>query len=263
MLGPGLSRSTLKSIGYRPIFLQSSYRRLLSTPTFPCVDQHAARASRLSGPDPPYMRPSPSSYKVFHHPQPLPLTYSEPLPSFDIAYETWGTLSPTKDNVILLHTGLSASSHAASTPSNPSPGWWEKFIGPRKAIDTDQFFIICTNVLGGCYGSTGPSSNDPRTSKLYATTFPIISIFDMVRAQFRLLDHLGIDSLYASVGCSMGGMQSLAAGWMFPDRVQRIVSISGTGRTTPAAIAMRYSQRSGLYATSYDLSCMVMGFFFG
>jgi homoserine O-acetyltransferase len=237
-------------------------------PSFPCVDQHSARESRIllqratqssdpssSGPEPPYARPSPSTYTVYHHAKPLPLTYAEPLPELDIAYETWGTLSPARDNVILLHTGLSASSHAASTRENPAPGWWEKFIGPGRALDTRRFFIICTNVLGGCYGSTGPSSIDPTTGKPYATSFPVIGIFDMVRAQYALLDHLGIEKLYASVGSSMGAMQSLAAGWMFAERVGKVVSISGTARSSPSSIAMRFAQRSGMYSSSLvDLS---------
>ncbi|KIP12793.1 hypothetical protein PHLGIDRAFT_81313 [Phlebiopsis gigantea 11061_1 CR5-6] len=237
-----------------------------SQPSFPCVDAHAARESRIlassskasssqsassrsnEGPEPPYARPSPSSYKTYHHAEPLPLVYAPPLPQFDIAYETWGTLSPAKDNVILLHTGLSASSHAASTELNPAEGWWERFIGPGRALDTNQFFIICTNVLGGCYGTTGPSSIDPSIGQPYATRFPVISIFDMVRAQFCLLDHLGIDKLYASVGSSMGAMQSLAAGWLHPERVGKVVSISGTARSSPSAIAMRFAQRSVLMA---------------
>lgn len=235
-------------------------------PHFPCVDAHAARESRIitsrsssssastsSGPEPPYARPNPTTYKVYRHQSPLPLVYTDPLPAFDIAYETWGTLSPRKDNVILLHTGLSASSHAASTDLNPADGWWEKFIGPGKALDTNQFFIICTNVLGGCYGSTGPSSIDAATGEPYATRFPVLSIFDMVRAQFCLLDHLGIDALYASVGSSMGAMQSLAAGWLYPERVGKVVSISGTARSSPSAIAMRFAQRSG----EFDLQSCV------
>ena len=239
-------------------------------PSFPCVAQHAARektirslrvpssssssdlSSSSSGPEPPYGRPSPSSYHRYHHTQPLPLTYAAPLPEFDIAYETWGTLSPARDNVILLHTGLSGSSHAASTPENPAPGWWEKFIGPGRALDTQQFFVICTNVLGGCYGSTGPSSVDPATGRPYATTFPVISIFDMVRAQFALLDHLGVEKLNASVGSSMGAMQSLAAGWMFPKRVGKVVSISGTARSSPSSVAVRYAQRSGMFLPLYS-----------
>ncbi|KAG8788069.1 hypothetical protein FRB91_008701 [Serendipita sp. 411] len=250
--------------------------------SFPCVDAHAARESKLqsrnnnsngsnksesatntsngnnkkdpssSGPEPPYARPNPSSYHTFTSKKPLPLVYypDQSLPAFDIAYETWGTLNADKSNAILLHTGLSASSHAASTPSNPSPGWWEKFIGPGKALDTNEHFIICTNVLGGCYGSTGPSSPDPSDSNgsAYATRFPILSIFDMVRGQFALLDELGIEKLYASVGSSMGAMQSLAAGWLHPERVGKVVSISGTARSNPGAIAMRFAQRSVLMA---------------
>ena len=242
-----------------------------STPYFPCVEAHATRESRLqsragaatpqsvssdpceTGPEPPYARPSPHSYQKFTSTTPLPLVYypNNPLQTYDIAYETWGTLNADKSNAILLHTGLSASSHAASTPTNPSVGWWEKFIGPGKALDTNDFFVICTNVLGGCYGSTGPSSIDPDDPSKgpYGTKFPILSIFDMVRAQFVLLDQLGIKKLYASVGSSMGGMQSLAAGWLHPERVGKIVSISGSARSSPAAIAMRFAQRSGACAS--------------
>lgn len=268
-----IARRYLRAPRRLPPYIRAHSTRAASTcplptpeqPSFPCVDAHAARESRIlassskqpppsgstasnnSGPEPPYARPSPSSYKTYHHEGPLPLVYGPPLPQFDIAYETWGTLSPAKDNVILLHTGLSASSHAASTDLNQSEGWWERFIGPGRALDTNQFFIICTNVLGGCYGTTGPSSVDPATGKPWATRFPVISIFDMVRAQFCLLDHLGIDKLYASVGSSMGGMQSLAAGWLYPERVGKIVSISGTARSSPSAIAMRFAQRSGAF----------------
>ena len=231
-------------------FIRASSSLACRAPVFPCVDAHAARESRIKashpGPEPAYSRPNPASYNIYRHRKPLPLTYySSPLPSVDIAYESWGSLSPSKDNVILLHTGLSASSHAASTPANPSPGWWQQFIGPGKALDTNNFYIICTNVIGGCYGSTGPSSIEETTAKPWGTHFPIVSIFDMVNAQFLLLDHLGINNLYASVGSSMGAMQSLAAGWLHPQRVGKVVSISGTARSTPSAIAMRFAQRSG------------------
>lgn len=207
-------------------------------PRFPCVDAHAAREERIlstgpylvspsaskdpsgSGPEPPYARPSPTSYQLYHHTEPFSLIYSQtPLPQFSLAYETWGTLNSAKSNAILLHTGLSASSHAASSKLNPAPGWWEKFVGPGKALDTNQFFVICANVLGGCYGSTGPSSPNPMagdgdgSSRAYGTNFPVLSIWDIVKAQWRLLDHLGIEKLYASVGSSMGGMSSLATAW--------------------------------------------------
>jgi homoserine O-acetyltransferase len=178
--------------------------------------------------------------------EPLLLDWGGVLPQFNIAYETWGNLNETASNAILLHTGLSASSHAHSTESNPKPGWWEKFIGPGASIDTDKYFVICTNVIGGCYGSTGPSSLDPATGENFGTRFPILTMEDMVRAQFRLLDFLGISKLYASVGASMGGMQSLAAGVLYPERVGKVVSISGCARSHPYSIAMRHTQRQVL-----------------
>ncbi|KKA30883.1 hypothetical protein TD95_004542 [Thielaviopsis punctulata] len=217
---------------------------------FPCLDKLASRSAKLeaktadnSGPEPSY---TVGATKTFHSSQSLLLDWGGVLPEFDIAYETWGTLNADKSNAILLHTGLSASSHAHSTEANPQPGWWEKFIGPGCALDTNKYFVICTNVIGGCFGSTGPSSIDPADGARYATRFPIVTLQDMVRAQFRLLDHLGIARLYASVGSSMGGMQSLAAGVLFPERVGRVASISGCARSHPYSIAMRHTQRQVL-----------------
>ncbi|KAL2010289.1 hypothetical protein VTN00DRAFT_6096 [Thermoascus crustaceus] len=217
--------------------------------SFPCLDAQEAKSASLSarslqsGPEPSYTT---GHHERFQCHEPLLLDWGGVLPEFDIAYETWGQLNADKSNAILLHTGLSASSHAHSTETNPKPGWWEKFIGPGAPLDTDKYFVICTNVIGGCYGSTGPSSIDPSDGKRYATRFPILTIEDMVRAQFRLLDSLGITKLYASVGSSMGGMQSLAAGILFPDRVGKIVSISGCARSHPYSIAMRHTQRQVL-----------------
>ncbi|KAJ5735611.1 uncharacterized protein N7483_000736 [Penicillium malachiteum] len=217
--------------------------------SFPCLDAQEAKSAMLtarsleSGPEPSYTT---GQHESFHCDQPLLLDWGGVLPEFDIAYESWGQLNSDKSNAILLHTGLSASSHAHSTASNPKPGWWEKFIGPGLPLDTDKYFVICTNVLGGCYGSTGPSSKDPSDGKRYATRFPILTLEDMVRAQFRLLDGLGIQKLAASVGSSMGGMQSLAAGVLFPERVGKVVSISGCARSHPYSIAMRHTQRQVL-----------------
>lgn len=214
--------------------------------SFPCLDAQEAKTAKLStrsldsGPEPSYTTGKHLRYRSH---EPILLDWGGILPEFHIAYETWGTLSNDKGNAILLHTGLSASSHAHSTEVNPKPGWWEKFIGPGRALDTNKHFIICTNVIGGSYGSTGPSSIDPSNGQPYATRFPILTMEDMVRAQFRLLDGLGIQKLYASVGGSMGGMQSLAAGVLFPDRVEKIVSISGCARSHPYSIAMRHTQR--------------------
>ncbi|OJD16687.1 homoserine O-acetyltransferase [Emergomyces pasteurianus Ep9510] len=217
--------------------------------SFPCLDALEAKSASLSarslssGPEPSYTT---GRHEEFTSTDLLLLDWGGVLPEFTIAYETWGTLNNDKSNAILLHTGLSASSHAHSTKANPKPGWWERFIGPGAPLDTDKYFVICTNVLGGCFGSTGPSSIDPSDGKRYATRFPILTLDDMVRAQFRLLDSLGIATLAASVGSSMGGMQSLAAGVLFPDRVRRIVSISGCARSHPYSIAMRHTQRQVL-----------------
>ncbi|ORY34714.1 Alpha/Beta hydrolase protein [Naematelia encephala] len=197
----------------------------------------------------------PPNTLIHHSTGPLALLYSpEPLPPFQIAYETWGTLNSDRSNAILLHTGLSASSHVASRGNDVSsstytkPGWWEEFVGPSKSIDTDKFFVICTNVLGGCFGSTGPSSPYPPGDgqTRWATRFPLLSIHDMTRAQLSLLDELGIDKLYASVGSSMGGQQSLSLAYLAPERVGRVVSISATGRSGLGGVGMRYAQRSVL-----------------
>ncbi|KAK9461977.1 Alpha/Beta hydrolase protein [Lipomyces oligophaga] len=214
---------------------------------FPCLDVIESRnRSYDSGPEPTYSR-NITGYEVFHSSEPLRLDNGGILLEYDIAYETWGTLNADRSNAVLLHTGLSASSHAHSTAKNPAPGWWEKFIGPGCAVDTDKFFVICTNVIGGCYGSSGPSSVDPSDGQRYATRFPILTIDDMTRAQQRLIQQqLGIQKLHASVGASMGGMQSLSYGAQFTESVGRIVSISGCARSHPYSVAMRHTQRQAL-----------------
>lgn len=191
-----------------------------------------------------------SGFQLFNSDKPLFLDYGGVLPNFQIAYETWGKLNKEKSNAILIHTGLSASSHAHSSQANNKPGWWEDFIGPGSvALDTNKWFLICTNVLGGCYGSTGPSSLDPADGLPYASRFPMLSVHDIIKAQQRLIsEHFGIEMLYASVGCSLGGMQSLCYGQQFPDQVKKIVSVSGCARSHPSSIAMRHVQRQVLMA---------------
>jgi homoserine O-acetyltransferase len=198
-----------------------------------------------AGPEPVYDRVV-SGYETFRSAQPFVCEWGGVLPEFTLAYETWGERSPSGDNSVLVHTGLSASSHARSHARNPSPGWWEDFIGPGAALDTDRFHVICTNVLGGCYGSTGPASRRPDTGQPWATDFPIISVGDMVRAQLLLLDHLGIDKLHAAIGASLGGMQSLMLAALAPQRVDRIVSISAAISSHPQSIALRFVQRQAL-----------------
>ena len=199
------------------------------------------------GPEPQYDRIV-SGYRTFRSAKPFSFEWGGTLPALKVAYETWGDLSASRDNVILLATGLSASSHARSHAGNPEPGWWEEFIGPGSAIDTDRYFVVCANLLGGCYGSTGPSSIDPATKQPYGPDFPILTVRDMARAQLLLLDHLGIDRLYACVGSSLGGMLSLQAAALEPSRVGRVASISAALRSHPQSIAMRFVQRQAVMA---------------
>lgn len=227
--------------------------------SFPCLDRLEQKTQDLQnscyneninslngGPEPFYSRVH-TGFETFKSSLPIFLDYGGYLPEYELAYESWGKLNDAKTNLILLHTGLSASSHAKSHSSNSKPGWWEDFIGPGKYLDTDKYFIVCTNVLGGCYGSTGPSSINPLTGTPYGTTFPILSINDMVRAQRELVrDEFGVSKLFAAVGASMGGMQSLAFGHEFPDEVEKVVSISACARSSPSSIALRHTQRQVL-----------------
>jgi homoserine O-acetyltransferase len=160
-----------------------------------------------------------------------------------IAYESWGELSTNHDNAILIFTGLSPTAHAASSKEDPEPGWWEFMIGPGKAIDTDRFFVICVNSLGGCFGSTGPESVNPATGKPYGTDFPDLSIEDIAKAGHHLLQELEIDHLHAVVGPSKGGMVALAYALQFPDECDYLISISAACRALPFTIAMRSLQR--------------------
>ncbi|KAJ2371172.1 homoserine O-acetyltransferase [Coemansia sp. RSA 2607] len=254
-LASRLTAAASATAARRTTVLPGSLRTLTTSPatrsgnppmSFPCIDRLETRQRTLAGgPEPTYEKVV-TGYKLYHHATPFVLDHGGVLPSFDLAYETWGTLNSDRSNAILIHTGLSGSSHAHSHEGNMKPGWWEKFIGPGKAIDTDRFFVICTNVLGGCYGSTGPGSVDPQSGARYATTFPLLTVNDMVRAQFLLLDSLHIDRLHASVGASMGGMQALCAAALHSSRVGRTVSISACARSHPYSIALRFAQRQAL-----------------
>jgi homoserine O-acetyltransferase len=145
----------------------------------------------------------------------------------DVDFQTLGTLSPARDNAILVFHALSGNAHIAGLdPQTGRPGWWDYHVGPGKAIDTDKFFVICANVLGGCNGTTGPGSINPRTGKPYGMDFPRVTIRDMVAAQLKLLDHLGIEKLFAATGGSMGGMQALALAVDHPERVRVCVPIA-------------------------------------
>jgi homoserine O-acetyltransferase/O-succinyltransferase len=158
---------------------------------------------------------------------PLQLDCQKQLAPFTIAYETYGTLNPDKSNAVLICHALTGDQYVARQhPRTGKPGWWITLVGPGRPIDTDRFFVICPNILGGCMGSTGPASINPATGKPYGLEFPVITIADMVRAQVRLIDHLGIDQLFAVVGGSMGGMQVLEWASQFKERVFAAVPIA-------------------------------------
>lgn len=174
---------------------------------------------------------------------PLELEFGGVLPRLEIAYETWGRLSRRKDNAILICPAFSGHSHAQSHEGDPSPGWWEGMIGPGRAYDTDRYYVICTSLIGASYGSTGPRSLDPATGKPWGGSFPVISVRDIVAAQMRLVDHLGIETLVLAAGGSLGGMETLELAIRYPGRVRKVIAASATDRTRPYTSAIRHLGR--------------------
>ncbi|MBN2870191.1 MAG: homoserine O-acetyltransferase [Campylobacterales bacterium] len=173
-----------------------------------------------------------------HFTNPLYLESGRILEPYDIVYETYGELNENKDNVIVITHALTGSHHAAGTyEGDNKPGWWDGLIGPGKAVDTDRFFVICTNVIGSCFGSTGPMSPRYPYNEPYRYKFPVITILDMVKAQRILFDRLGIHQVHAIIGGSMGGMQALAFGVFFPNFAKKIIAMATTAATQPWAIA--------------------------
>jgi homoserine O-acetyltransferase len=201
-------------------------------------------------------------------PTPLTLDCGRTLHSVRIAYETYGTLSPARDNVILVCHALSGDAHAAGFARTPPPesardgfgaedrdgsagrglGWWDGMIGPDKAFDTNQFFVVSTNLLGGCRGTTGPSSTNPATGRPYGSDFPVITVADMVRAERAFLEALGITRLAAVAGGSLGGMQALEWAVVYPDRVDAIVVIASTHALQPQGVAWNAVARNAIMA---------------
>ncbi len=160
-----------------------------------------------------------------------------------IAYETWGELNKRRDNAVLIFTGLSPSAHAASSPEDPSPGWWEEIIGPGRSIDTRRLFVVCVNSLGSCFGSTGAASIDPETGKPYRIAFPVLSLEDVARGGWEVLQALGIKRVHAVVGPSMGGMSALAFEILFPGTSDGLIVIASGSRTLAFSTALRSLQR--------------------
>ncbi|MFA5093766.1 MAG: homoserine O-acetyltransferase [Candidatus Omnitrophota bacterium] len=179
----------------------------------------------------------------------LKLESGQVLGPITLAYETYGTLNAARDNAILVAHALSGDAHAAGFhEGDKDPGWWDSMIGPGKAFDTNKYFVICSNVIGGCKGSTGPSSVNPKTGKPYALDFPIITISDMVNAQRYLIDHFGIDKLLCVVGGSMGGMQTLQWVASYPERVRSAIPIATALKHSPQQIAFDEVGRQAVMA---------------
>jgi homoserine O-acetyltransferase len=201
-------------------------------------------------------------------PQPLDLDCGRQLPQVRIAYETYGVLAPARDNVVLVCHALSGDAHAAGFARTPaesgtrdgfraqerdadrgkSLGWWDGMIGPGKAFDTERYFVVSTNLLGGCRGTTGPSSTNPGTGRPYGSDFPVITVADMVRAQRALLSQLGIERLAAVAGGSLGGMQALEWAVLYPDAVDAIIPIASTHALRPQGVAWNAIARSAITA---------------
>ena len=185
----------------------------------------------------------PSATKIASLSGPFAMQRGGVLPAVEVAYETWGTLAPGKDNAILLFTGLSPSAHAAASPQDPTPGWWEYMIGPGKPLDTRSYYVICVNSLGSCFGSTGPASLNTHTAKPYRLSFPELSVEDIAHAGHDTVRSLGITRLHTVMGASLGGMSALAYAMLYPDAVENLISLSAATRATAFAIALRSLQR--------------------
>ena len=198
--------------------------------------------------------------KFFHHNETFPLSCGKSLPAITLAYETYGELNAEKDNAILLFHAMTGAQNASGWTEEVEGigdrwteecklGWWDGFIGPGKALDTDRFYVVCANYLGGCYGSTGPSSLNPETGKPYGSKFPPVSLSDMVDSQIALLDSMGIGRLRAAVGGSIGGMLSLDLAARYPDRVKNVIPIASGSHTPPLQRIHNFEQ---IYAIESD-----------
>ncbi len=189
-------------------------------------------------------------YTFAHQPHEMALDCGEKLGPITLAYETWGSLNAQKNNAILIHHAFSGDSHVAGylKEDDERPGWWDNMVGPGKPIDTDKYFVICSNILGSCVGSTGPSSPNPVTGKPYGLSFPMVTIKDMVRAQKELVDHLGIEKLLSVIGGSVGGMQVLRWCVEYPEMVHSAIPLATTIRHSAQAIAFNEVARQAIMA---------------
>jgi homoserine O-acetyltransferase len=189
-----------------------------------------------------------TQYRTFENE--LKLQGGTKLGPITLAYETYGELNEDKSNAILILHALSGDAHVAGkhAASDTKPGWWDEAVGPGKAFDTSKYFVICSNVIGGCRGSTGPSTVDPKTGKPYGLAFPVITVTDMVEAERLLIDHLGIDKLLTVTGGSLGGMRALQWAVSYPDRVRSAIVLAATARVSAQSIALNEVARQAIYA---------------
>ncbi len=200
--------------------------------------------------DPAQEANDPSSLVVrFGTERPLAMDCGVTLGQWQIAYQSYGQLNADRSNAVLVCHALTGDQHVANpNPVTGKPGWWDVLIGPGRPIDTDRFFVICTNVIGGCLGSSGPASLNPSTGKVYGLDFPLVTIRDMVRAQSLLVDHLGIGSLFAVIGGSMGGMQVLQWASSYPERVFAAMPLATGARHSAQNIAFHEVGRQAVMA---------------
>ena len=188
------------------------------------------------------------SPQTHHFSEPLPLANGRTLDSYDIVYETYGTLNSAKDNAVLICHALSGHHHAAGYHSSEDkrPGWWDSYIGPGKPIDTNRFFVVALNNIGGCHGSTGPASINPETNKPWGSDFPTLRVRDWVESQKRLGDVLGIEQWAAIVGGSLGGMQAMRWSLEYPDKLRHCVVIASAMKLTAQNIAFNETARQAI-----------------
>jgi homoserine O-acetyltransferase len=209
------------------------------TPTAQSITDNSVRLAQITNPQ----------SHIVHFNEKLPLDCGSGLEQFSIAYQTYGELNAAKTNLVLVCHALTGDQHVANLhPVTGKPGWWETMVGPGKPIDTNRYSVLCANVLGGCMGSTGPSSTNPATGNPYGPDFPVITVRDMVRAQARLLDHLGIADVLCVLGGSMGGMQVLEWAASYKDRVFSAVPIACSARHSSQNIAFHEVGRQAVMA---------------
>lgn len=191
----------------------------------------------------------PQTCRLFDTGHALQLTCGESLAPVDVTFETYGRLSPCRDNVILVIHALTGSAHAAfwNTPQDRVPGWWHGLIGPGKGLDTDRYFIVCANLLGSCYGTTGPTSLNPATGQPYGLAFPQVTTADMARVQKALLDYLEIPRVRAVLGGSLGGMIVWQMAVQYPDLMDIAIPIAGTPTASPWVVGFNEVARQAIF----------------